>query len=153
MPNTVRVIHPDGRQELHELTPETRTYELLQKLIGGWLEYVPAHYHALGEHEVVIDEEGLLKDLAPNWAGSRLIGLDLTQYPPFRGPLVIVPHDPADGPSPAQQRRHAAAPTRWSTCTPAPWRATLTRWHTWGSAAPSRSPSLTGGRRPRCICT
>lgn len=36
--------------------------------------------------------------------------MDLTQYPPLHGPLVLVPHDPTDGPSPAEQRRHAAAP-------------------------------------------
>lgn len=110
MQKAMRVIHPDGRQEVHELTPETDSYALLKKLIGGWLEYVPAHYHALQDHEVVIDEEGMLKELAPNWTGSRMIGMDLTQYPPLCGPLVLVPHDPADGPSPAEQRRHAASP-------------------------------------------
>lgn len=110
MLNTMRVIHPDGRQEVHELTPETDRYGLLKSLIGGWPEYLPAHYHALQEHEVVIDEEGLNKDLPPNWVGSRSIGLDLTQYPPLRGPLVVVPHAPEDGPCPAQRRRTSASP-------------------------------------------
>ncbi len=109
MQPTMRVIYPDGRQESHPITPETDTYELLKKLIGGWLEYVPAHSHALQDHEAVIDEEGMLKELAPNWHGSRLIGLDLTQYPPLHGPIVIVPHDPEDGPSPAQQRQNMAS--------------------------------------------
>ena len=110
MQKTMRVIYPDGRQEHHDFTPETDRYPLLKTLIGGWLEYVPAHYHSLQAHDVVIDEEGLLKNLAPNWTGSRMVGLDLAQFPPFRGPLVIVPHDPEDGPSPADQRRHAADP-------------------------------------------
>lgn len=110
MQKTMRAIYPDGRQEVHVITEDTDTYTLLKNLIGGWLEYVPAHYHALQEHEVVIDEEGLNKDLAPNWVGSRLIGLDLTKYPPFRGPLVIVPYNPEDGPSPAQQRRNSTSP-------------------------------------------
>lgn len=110
MQKTIRAIYPDGRQEVHEITPDTDRYALLKKLIGGWLEYVPAHYHTLNEHEVVIDEEGLNKNLLPNWVGSRLIGLDLTKYPPFRGPLVIVPHDPEEGPSPAQQRVNSASP-------------------------------------------
>ncbi len=110
MQKAMRVIHPDGRQEVHNLTPETDSYTMLKTLVGGWLEYVPAHYHALQDHEVVIDEEGMLKELAPNWTGSRLIGMDLTQFPPLCGPLVLVPHDPADGPSPTEQRRHAAAP-------------------------------------------
>ncbi|CAM3946159.1 hypothetical protein [Deinococcus frigens] len=86
MQKAMRVIHPDGRQELHNLTPETDSYTLLKKLIGGWLEYVPAHYHAIRDHEVVIDEEGMLKELAPNWAGSRMIGMDLTKYPPLARP-------------------------------------------------------------------
>ena len=65
MQPTMRVIYPDGRQESHPITPETDTYELLKKLVGGWLEYVPAHYHALQEHEAVIDEEGCSRSWPP----------------------------------------------------------------------------------------
>lgn len=110
MQNTMRVIHPDGRQEVTEIGPEADTLSLLKAAVGGWIEYLPAHYHALNTHEVVINEEGLINGLPPNWIGSRLIGMDLTQYPPLHGPVVIVPHDPEDGPSPAQQRQRAASP-------------------------------------------
>lgn len=110
MTRILRVIHPDGRQELTEIKPDTDTLSLLKNAVGGWIEYVPAHYHALNTHEVVINEEGLINNFPPNWLGSRLIGMDLTQYPPLHGPIVIVPHDPEDGPTPAQQRQHAADP-------------------------------------------
>ncbi|GGO37090.1 DUF3846 domain-containing protein [Deinococcus humi] len=110
MTPTLRVIYPDGRQDVTEIGPETDTLSLLRAAVGGWIEYLPAHYHALNSHEVVINEEGLIHNLPPNWIGSRLIGLDLTQYPPLHGPIVIVPHDPADGPSPAKQRQQATSP-------------------------------------------
>lgn len=110
MQKFARAIYPDGRQDVREVREDTDTYALYRELVGGRLEYVAAHYHALSEHEVIIDEEGLVSGLAPNWIGSRLIGLDLTTYPPFRGPIVIVPHDPEDGPTPAQQRNQGVSP-------------------------------------------
>lgn len=110
MTPTLRVIHPDGRQDVTEIGPEADTLSLLRAAVGGWIEYLPAHYHALSTHEVVINEEGLIHNLPPNWIGSRLIGLDLPQYPPLHGPIVIIPHDPADGPSPAEERQRAASP-------------------------------------------
>lgn len=110
MTRSLRVIHPDGRQDVTEIGPDADTLSLLKAAVGGWIEYLPAHYHALSTHEVVINEEGLIDGLPPSWIGSRMIGLDLTQSPPLHGPIVIVPHDPEDGPSPAQQRQHAASP-------------------------------------------
>lgn len=110
MTRSLRVIHPDGRQDVTEIGPDADTLSLLKVAVGGWIEYLPAHYHALSTHKVVINEEGLIDGLPPNWIGSRMIGLDLIQSPPLHGPIVIVPHDPEDGPSPAQQRQRAASP-------------------------------------------
>ncbi len=110
MTRSFRVIHPNGQQDIVEIGPDADTLSLLKAAVGGWIEYLPAHYHALSTHEVVINEEGLVGGLPPNWIGSRLIGMDLTQSSPLHGPVVIVPHDPEDGPSPAQQRQRAASP-------------------------------------------
>lgn len=104
----LRLIHPDGRQELRALRGETASLDELEAAVGGWVEYVSPTYHALSTHEAVINEEGAINGMAPNWAGSRLIGLDLTRYAPLHGPIAVIPHDPEDGPTPAQRRAGTA---------------------------------------------
>ena len=106
----MRILYPDGRQEVRAMPPQAELLDVLQGVVGGWIEYVPVQYHALQTHEAVINDEGLINDLPPNWPGSRMIGLDLAQYPPLHGPIVVVPHDPQDGPPPAQQRARASHP-------------------------------------------
>ncbi|CAM4003015.1 hypothetical protein [Deinococcus marmoris] len=103
MQKIMRVIDPSGRQVIHEITPDTDIRALLKQSLGRWLEYVPHHRHALQEHGVVVDEEALVKELQPSWVGSRLIGVNLNQSPPLRGPIVIVPHDSEGNHSPKQQ--------------------------------------------------
>ena len=66
-----RLLHPDGTNET--VTPkEGNRFSLdeLQGLVGGYIQLVP------GEHaetyDVVVNEEGLLKELPFNQAGSFL---------------------------------------------------------------------------------
>lgn len=101
-PQVIHVIHPDGRKETHPFNPEGNL-NTLQKAVGGYIEYLNPAYHALQNHDVVINEEGL-GVLPENWPGSRAIGMDLSACRPLSGPVCIVPHDPEDGPSPAEVR-------------------------------------------------
>jgi len=98
------VLHPDGRREERPL-PEGGTERLraLQDAVGGRIEYVSPAWHALQNWDVVINEDGLGR-LPVNAYGSRLVGLYLSQYRPWCGPIVLVPREGA----PASEERVAA---------------------------------------------
>ena len=88
----MKVIYcaPDQKPELKEIgsTDEIRS------LIGGWLELVRPRFlpHPF---LMLVDEEGLLKDLPVNLIGSILYGLGSPS--PIVGPLVIAAEGIVDG--------------------------------------------------------
>jgi hypothetical protein len=67
----------------------TFTLEQLQAAVGGYIEVIqPAPGLAGTEGKVfLVDEEGLLKQLKPNYAGAVTIGR------PVFGPLVVIPEE------------------------------------------------------------
>lgn len=108
-PEQYMVVYPDGRREVHPWPDdENARLPLMKAHVEGDIEYVPPSAHTLQTHEVVVNEEGMVDDLPPNWPGSRLIGYDLRRQPPLHGTVLIVPHNPQDPPL-AAQRRNARA--------------------------------------------
>lgn len=66
----------------------------IRDLIGGWLELVRPRYLP-PEFVMLVDEEGLLKELPVNLIGSVLYGL--TSPTPIVGPVVIAAEGIVDG--------------------------------------------------------
>ena len=66
-----RLLHPDGTNET--VTPKDgKRFSLdeLQGLVEGYIELVPGEHSDV--YDVVVNEEGLLKELPFNLAGSLL---------------------------------------------------------------------------------
>ncbi|GAA4015883.1 hypothetical protein GCM10022631_30190 [Deinococcus rubellus] len=85
------ILHPDGQREERTLPvgPDKRL-DALQAAIGGYIEYLSPAFHALHNHEVIINEDGFER-LPVNRAGSLAIGMDLHTCHPLSGPIVLVP--------------------------------------------------------------
>lgn len=81
---------PDQNPELKEI----ESSDEIRSLIGGWLELVRPRYlpHPF---LMLVDEEGLLKDLPVNLVGSVLYGLGSPS--PIVGPIVIAAEGIVDG--------------------------------------------------------
>jgi Domain of unknown function (DUF3846) len=64
--NVVKKIYADGTVEEGEWK---MTLEEMQKFVGGWIEMVPS---VIARRSLIINEEGLLKDLPPNTEATSL---------------------------------------------------------------------------------
>ena len=85
------ILHPDGRREERELpTDSDQRLEALQAAVGGSIEYLSPAFHALHNHEVVINDDGFER-LPINRAGSRAIGMNLNTCHLLCAPIVLVP--------------------------------------------------------------
>jgi hypothetical protein len=85
----IQILYPDGWIEKVQVKPENMD-KALTKAVGGMFEYVSSAFHALQTHDVVINENGLGR-LPVNRFGSKYIGLNLSCYEPYFGPIVLVP--------------------------------------------------------------
>lgn len=88
----MKVIYcaPDQNPELKEIA----STDEIRSMIGGWLELVRPRYLPK-PFLMLVDEEGLLKDLPVNLIGSVLYGLGSPS--PIVGPLVIAAEGIVDG--------------------------------------------------------
>ena len=98
------ILHVDGRCEERALPDDsTARYHALRDAVSGYIEYISPAWHGLQNWDVYINEDGLDR-LDPNASGSRLVGLDLSKYAPWCGPIVLVPREG----TPASHERAAA---------------------------------------------
>lgn len=68
------VIFPDGSRDEEDYTGREPEMEQLIKLVGGWVEQIPAMVRYDGRLcKCYADEEGLLKGLPVNHTASRLV--------------------------------------------------------------------------------
>ena len=80
------VIHPNGTLDEVEYAGREPEIETLQKLVGGWVEQIPAMVRYGGRLcRCYADEEGLLKGYPHNHTASRLV----RQAFQIVGPMVI----------------------------------------------------------------
>jgi len=81
----VKVLHPNGNQVGMGLIEYPTLKDMQQWVGGGLIERVPLPRDMKDEGvwEIIVNEEGLLKDMAYNEEGSRLADQDLV------GPVVI----------------------------------------------------------------
>lgn len=81
---------PDHQPEIKEIDSN----DDIRDLIGGWLELVRPRYLP-PQFLMLVDEEGLLKELPYNALGSVLYGLGAPS--PIVGPIVIAAEGLVDG--------------------------------------------------------
>ncbi len=86
----ILVFLEDGAIERRWFEGATPSLVLLQAAVGGYIELVAPKFHAVADGEVWINEEGL-GALPPNPSGSSAVGLDLSVFEPFCGPIVVSP--------------------------------------------------------------
>jgi len=79
-PFRVFVAEADGSTRVEELG--TDRLSALQRLVGGYIEQVPGW--RIGALVALVNEEGWLRDLAPNPYGPRWL------QQPIAGPIVIL---------------------------------------------------------------
>lgn len=72
MTNAIKVIYPDGTEE--ELNRKLSLQEMQKmKIVGGLIQIVPAN---IPHRSLVVNEEGILKQLPPNKAAYALLHPD-----------------------------------------------------------------------------
>jgi len=84
------IIQPDGKGEVTEITPEL---EVLQGIVGGWIEAVTM---PLGDCHLYCDEEGKFKGKAVNMHArmlAHLLGWHADDL--LVGPIVFLGDHPA----------------------------------------------------------
>lgn len=79
------VIHVDESVSAIDIDP---TLERLQKLVGGYIEYVPVAPSGFKVDVAIVNEEGIPQDLPANPVASYLLNR------PLRGDVVVIGQNP-----------------------------------------------------------
>jgi len=72
---------------IHTFTDKEPTLEEAQKLVGGYVTFLPLPPEMHDRMQVLVDEEGLLKDLPVNEEASNKFGQEIF------GPVVVLEGD------------------------------------------------------------
>jgi hypothetical protein len=88
MTKHLRLIEPDGTESLHAYEREEPSLEMLQGLVGGYVEPIVVLYEGKRK-QAFMDEDGLMKKLPPNPKATLLVYGRATARAPIVGNFVI----------------------------------------------------------------
>lgn len=89
MSRYILTIPPEGPLQFIQTEDERPTLERLQRLVGGYIEPVKMHGRiaaALPKLTMLVNEEGMIRHLAPNWSATLFAG----SKRPLYGTAVVV---------------------------------------------------------------